>query len=70
MSLRRKRNYLGAKIEVKNFEQGVPVISPVEVRLFGDDLDTLQRLAADVEELLKNTPGNVYINNPLKNFFI
>src|SRR5690606_29359534 len=60
-------NYLGAKIEVKNFEQGVPVISPVEVRLFGDDLDTLQRLAADVEELLKNTPGNVYINNPLKN---
>src|SRR5690606_16239012 len=60
-------NYLGAKIEVKNFEQGVPVISPVEVRLFGDDLDTLQRLAADIEELLKNTPGNVYINNPLKN---
>src|SRR5690606_30474788 len=51
-------NYLGAKIEVKNFEQGVPVISPVEVRLFGDDLDTLQYLAADVEELLKNTPGN------------
>lgn len=60
-------NYPGAKIEVKNFEQGVPVISPVEVRLFGDDLDTLQRLAADVEELLKNTPGNVYVNNPLKN---
>src|SRR5690606_33854975 len=59
--------YLGAKIEVKNFEQGVPVISPVEVRLFGDDLDTLQYLAADVEELLKNTPGNVYVNNPLKN---
>src|SRR5690606_23793262 len=60
-------NYLGANIEVKNFEQGVPVLSPVEVRLFGDDLDTLQRLAADVEELLKNIPGNVYINNPLKN---
>lgn len=67
-ALRQKwTNYLGAKIEVKNFEQGVPVISPVEVRLFGDDLDTLQRLAADVEELLKKTPGNVYINNPLKN---
>ena len=60
-------NYLGAKIEVKNFEQGVPVISPVEVRLFGNNLDTLQRLAADVESVLKNTPGNVYVNNPLKN---
>ncbi|WDF69872.1 efflux RND transporter permease subunit [Sphingobacterium oryzagri] len=60
-------SYLGAKIEVKNFEQGVPVISPVEVRLFGDDLDTLQRLAADVENILKTTAGNVYVNNPLKN---
>lgn len=59
--------YLGAKVEVKNFEQGVPVLSPVEVRLFGDDLDTLQRLAASVEGLLKETPGNVYVNNPLKN---
>src|SRR5690606_31172827 len=25
--------FTGAKVEVKNFEQGVPVISPVEVRL-------------------------------------
>ncbi len=60
-------SYLGAKIEVKNFEQGVPVLSPVEVRLFGDDLDTLQKLAADVEHLLNTTEGNVYVNNPLKN---
>ncbi|WP_437921628.1 efflux RND transporter permease subunit [Sphingobacterium sp. LRF_L2] len=60
-------SYLGAKIEVKNFEQGVPVLSPVEVRLFGDNLDTLQRLASDVEGLLKATAGNVYVNNPLKN---
>src|SRR5690606_5373096 len=41
--------YLGAKVEVKNFEQGVPVISPVEVRLFGDNLDTLKQLASRVE---------------------
>ncbi|TDS12413.1 efflux RND transporter permease subunit [Sphingobacterium paludis] len=60
-------SYLGAKVEVKNFEQGVPVLSPVEVRLFGDNLDTLQRLAADVEEMLQATAGNVYVNNPLKN---
>lgn len=60
-------SYLGAKIEVKNFEQGVPVLSPVEVRLFGDDLDTLQKLAADVEHMLQTTEGNVYVNNPLKN---
>lgn len=59
--------YLGAKVEVKNFEQGVPVISPVEVRLFGDNLDTLKRLAGRVETLLESTPGALYVNNPVRN---
>lgn len=58
---------LGAKVEVRNFEQGVPVISPVEIRIFGDNLDTLRSLAAKAELLLKNTPGAEYVNNPIKN---
>ncbi len=56
-----------AKIEVKNFEQGPPVTAPVEVRLSGDNLDTLQRLAAQVEMLLKETQGTIYVNNPVAN---
>ncbi|MFZ4863344.1 efflux RND transporter permease subunit [Sphingobacterium sp. Mn56C] len=60
-------SYLGAKVEVRNFEQGVPVASPVEVRLFGDNLDTLQVLTAKVEAILKNIPGTAYVNNPIKN---
>lgn len=59
--------YLGAKVEVKNFEQGVPVISPVEVRLFGDNLDTLKQLAGRVETLMEHTPGALYVNNPVRN---
>lgn len=59
--------YLGAKVEVRNFEQGVPVISPVEVRIFGENLDTLQLLAGQVETLMKVTAGTEYVNNPLKN---
>jgi len=59
--------YTGAKIEVKNFEQGPPVVAPVEVRLYGDNLDTLRALSLRVEALLKNTDGTIYINNPLKN---
>jgi len=59
--------YLGAKIEVKNFEQGVPVISPVEVRLFGDNLDTLKQLAYHVESMMVQTPGALYVNNPVRN---
>ena len=58
--------YTGAKIEVKNFEQGPPVVAPVEVRLFGDNLDSLRYFASEVETLLKNTDGAIYIGNPLK----
>lgn len=60
-------SYVGAKIEVKNFEQGPPVTSPVEVRLSGDNLDTLRMLAGNVEKILKNTKGTMYINNPVNN---
>lgn len=59
--------YLGAKVEVRDFEQGVPIISPVEVRVFGENLDTLQALSYQVEELLKKTEGSEYVNNPIKN---
>ena len=65
-SLRKKWTpYAGAKIEVKNFEQGPPVVAPVEVRVFGDNLDTLRSLAARVENLLRNTDGTIYIDNPV-----
>ncbi len=60
-------NYPGAKIEVKNFEQGPPVVAPVEVRLFGDNLDTLRAIASQVEKLLKQTEGTIYVNNPVSN---
>ena len=61
------RHYPGAKIEVKNFEQGPPVVAPVEVRLFGDNLDTLRAIASQVEKLLKQTDGTIYVNNPVSN---
>lgn len=59
--------YPGAKVEVKDFEQGQPIISPVEVRLLGDNLDTLRNLAGRVEDVLLKTQGTMYVNNPLKN---
>lgn len=60
-------DFAGAKVEVKNFEQGPPVTAPVEVRLSGENLDTLRNLAAKVELLLKETPGTIYVNNPVAN---
>jgi multidrug efflux pump subunit AcrB len=55
----------GAKIEVKNFEQGPGIDAPIEVRLFGKNLDSLLRYAEKIEMLLRLTEGTIYINNPL-----
>jgi multidrug efflux pump subunit AcrB len=63
----RYENYPSATIEIKNFEQGPPVIAPVEVRIFGDNMDTLRKLASRVELTLKETKGTIYVKNPLKN---
>ncbi len=32
-----------AKIDVMEFAQGEPVVSPVEVRIFGDDISELKK---------------------------
>lgn len=55
----------GAKVEVTNFQQGPLSVAPVEVRIFGDNLDTLRSIAARVETMLKATPGAIYVNNPV-----
>ena len=60
-------NYPAAIIEVKNFEQGPPVVAPIEVRILGDNIDTLRQIAARVETMLKDTKGTIYVKNPLKN---
>jgi multidrug efflux pump subunit AcrB len=59
------KHYPNAKIEVKDFEQGPPVEAPIAIRLFSEDLDTLRSLAFRVENILKKTPGTIYVNNEL-----
>ena len=59
-------NYPGAKITVKQFQQGPPVVAPIEFRIVGENLDTLRRLSFVVEDLIKNTEGTMYVNNDLQ----
>ena len=59
--------YPNAKIEVKDFEQGPPLEAPIALRLFGENLDTLRKISTDVERILKNTNGTIYVNNPIAN---
>jgi multidrug efflux pump subunit AcrB len=55
----------GAKIEVKDFEQGPPVDAPVAFRISGDNLDTLRMLAGRVKNMLDSIPGTIYTNNEI-----
>lgn len=57
--------YAGAKIEVKDFEQGPPVEAPVAIRITGDNLDTLRILAARTKTILDSIEGSVYVRNEI-----
>jgi multidrug efflux pump subunit AcrB len=58
-------DYAGAEIEVKEFEQGPPVEAPVEIRIIGENLEVLRRIARDVEHMIAGAPATTNINNPL-----
>jgi len=59
------KNVPGAVINVKDFEQGPPVEAPIAIRVFGENLDTLRGLAAQVETMLLETEGTMYVDNPI-----
>lgn len=56
----------GAEIVLKEFENGPPMDAPIAMRVIGDDLPTLKRVAADVEQIIRTTPGTRDIGNPLR----
>jgi len=57
--------YPGARIEVKELEQGPPVNAPIEIKVRGDTIEMLRKLAGDVEDIFRDTKGLININNPL-----
>lgn len=47
-----EENIIGARIEVKQLENAIPVGLPVQVRVSGEDVDTLVRTANDIKDIL------------------
>ncbi|MEQ9478480.1 MAG: efflux RND transporter permease subunit [Algiphilus sp.] len=47
----------GADIVLREFENGPPTEAPIALRVLGRDLDTLRTLAAQVEDIMRDTPG-------------
>jgi len=47
----------GADIVLREFENGPPTEAPIALRVLGRDLETLRALAAQVEDIMRDTPG-------------
>lgn len=58
--------YPGARLELREFENGPPIDAPIAMRVQGEDLDTLQAIAGRVEEVLRTAPGTRYVVNPVR----
>ncbi len=56
----------GAKIEVKEFEQGPPIEAPIAIRIVGNNLDSLKNIASEVEQIISSVDGTVNVVNPFR----
>jgi multidrug efflux pump subunit AcrB len=60
----RFNEYAAARISLKQFQQGPPVDAPVAIRIVGPEVEGLRKIADQVEQVLKATPGTRDVNNP------
>lgn len=57
--------YPGAKISIKEFEQGIPIEAPVAIYITGENIETLKSISRDIEGYLNDLEGAVNIENLL-----
>ncbi len=55
----------GARVLVRQLEQGPPFDAPIEVRIFGSDLDELRKIGTRVRSILVETPGVIHTRSEL-----
>ena len=48
------------------FENGPPVVAPIEIRVIGPDIETLRMLAGEVEKLIAGVPGTRDVINAVR----
>lgn len=67
MVLRLKRELplrvASARVTIEELETGPPIGVPIQVRLFGDDIEVLRRIAAETKQQLREIPGTDNIHD-------
>jgi multidrug efflux pump len=59
-----------AEVDVMQFEQGVPVNSPVEVRAYGNNIDELNRIGKQLKTIFREAEGSRLVRQDFKNNYI
>lgn len=57
--------YPGARINVKEFEQGHPIEAPIMVFVTGENLEVLKNISEDVERMIGEQPGVINLDNQM-----
>ncbi len=55
----------GVDVVARRIEQGPPIVAPIEIRVYADDFDDLQRAAREISTLVSETPGAVDVRDDL-----
>lgn len=55
----------GARVQVKELEQGVPTAAPLEIYITGENVGKIKQIASFTEQLVKEQPGAINIENQL-----
>ncbi len=56
--------YAGARINLRRFTNGPPIEAPIAVQVSGADLAAIGEIAAEVERIVRETPGTRDVSNP------
>lgn len=59
------KDYPGARINIKEFEQGHPVEAPIMIYITGDNMEVLKDISEDVEAFVAGQEGAVNVDNDL-----
>ena len=59
------KKYPGAKIYIKEFEQGSPIQAPFTLKITGENLEELKRISLAIEAMIGEIPGVINLENHL-----
>lgn len=65
MQTKLSKSYLGARVLVRQLEQGPPVDAPIEILIKGPDLRVLDQLGTKIRQILSETPDVIYTRSDL-----